>query len=98
MKLEIKVIQIKGKCPVYNIGNKISLQEGYILIPSETDKVCMHSLTSILPYYVALTKGIKAQDLGLSRGESKEAYVQCLDPCELTSGGTVIFEIARVEE
>lgn len=98
MKLVIKVVEIKGNCPVYKIGNKITLQDGYILNPDETDKVCMHSLTSILPYYVALSKGVKSKDLGLSKGDSEEAYVQCLDPCELTNGGTVILEISRSED
>lgn len=96
MKLVIKVVQIKGRCPVYSIGDKISLQDGYILDSAETDKACMHSLASILPYYVALSKGIKPKDLGLAKGDSEEAYVQCLDPCELTKGGTVTFEISRM--
>jgi uncharacterized repeat protein (TIGR04076 family) len=98
MKLVITVVEIKGSCPVYNIGNTISLQNGYILDPAETDQVCMHSLASILPYYVALSKGVKAKDLGLAKGDSEEAYVQCLDPCGLTGGGTVIFEISRLED
>ena len=97
MKLIIKVVDIKGKCPVYKTGSKIILEEGYILDPGETDPVCMHSLASILPYYVALSKGIQARALGLSRGGSREAYVQCLDPCEITGGGTVRFEISRIE-
>jgi uncharacterized repeat protein (TIGR04076 family) len=96
MKLIIKVVDIRGKCPVYEIGNKITLTEGYILDPFESDRVCMHSLASILPYYVALAKGVKARELGLAREESEEAYVQCLDPCEITGGGTVRFEISRV--
>lgn len=96
MRLIIKVVEIKGKCPVYEIGSRITLKEGYILDPEETDIVCMHSLTSVLPYYVALTKGVEARELGLSRGNSKEAYVQCLDPCEFTGGGTVRFEISKV--
>jgi uncharacterized repeat protein (TIGR04076 family) len=96
MKLLIKVVDIKGKCPVYEIGNKITLKDGYILDPGQTDIVCMHSLASILPYYVAIAKGVKAKDLGLSQGESEASYVQCLDPCEMTGGGTVSFEICRV--
>jgi uncharacterized repeat protein (TIGR04076 family) len=98
MKLVIKVVEIKGSCPVYNIGNKILLQNGYILNPAESDKVCMHSLASILPYYVALSKGVKSKDLGLSKGDSEQAYLQCLDPCELTGGGTAIFKISRIED
>jgi uncharacterized repeat protein (TIGR04076 family) len=97
MKLVIKVVEIKGKCPVYEIGNRITLKNGYILDPVETDIVCLHSFASILPYYVALSKGVKPKDLGLSRGDSEEAYLQCLDPCEITGGGTVRFEISRVE-
>lgn len=93
MKLTVTVVDIKGKCPVYEVGNKITLNDGYILDPVQTDIVCMHSLASILPYYVALAKGVKARDLGLSQGDSEEAYVQCLDPCEITGGGTVRFEI-----
>jgi uncharacterized repeat protein (TIGR04076 family) len=97
MKLILKVVEIKGKCPVYEIGNKITLREGYILDPEETDIVCMHSLASVLPYYVALAKGVEAKEIGLSRRDSKEAYVQCLDPCEITGGGTVRLEISRVQ-
>ncbi len=97
MQLIIKVIEIKGECPVYQVGNRIVLQHGYIIDPVKTDTACMHSLASILPYYVALAKGIRAKDLGLANGNSKEAYVQCLDPCALTGGGTVLFEISRTE-
>lgn len=97
MKLIVRVVEIKGKCPVYKIGNKITLKEGYILDPEETDVVCMHSLASVLPYYVALAKGVGAKEIGLSRGDSQEAYIQCLDPCEITGGGTVRLEISRVQ-
>ncbi len=96
MDLVISVIQIEGTCPVYRLGSRIVLQEGYILDPLQTDRVCMHSLASILPYYVAISKGVPARSLGLSRGGSGEAYVQCLDPCRLTGGGTVTFEIKRI--
>ena len=95
MELVIKVVDIKGKCPVYELGNKITLREGYILDPAASDRVCMHSLAAILPYYVALAKGVKAKDLGLSQEGSAEAYVQCLDPCDITGGGTVRFQMSR---
>ncbi|UCD89123.1 MAG: TIGR04076 family protein [Desulfobacterales bacterium] len=97
MQLTIKVIEIKGKCPVYDIGNKIVLKQGYILDTKETDVVCMHSISSIMPFYVALSKGVKAKEIGLAKGDSNEAYVQCADPCDLTNGGTVRFEICRVD-
>lgn len=93
-KLVIRVKEIKGHCPVYKIGDRIVLEEGYRLNLEETDNMCLHSVSSIMPYYVALYKGVDPRTLGLSR-ESKKAYVQCLDPCDYTGGGTVVFEIAK---
>ena len=98
MKLIIRVIEIKGTCPVYRVGDRIVLDEGYRLNLEETDNVCMHSLASILPYHVALSKGISPKELGLSREDGgNKAYLQCLDPGERTGGGTVYFEVERVE-
>ena len=55
----------------------------------------MHSVSSIMPYYVALNRSIDPRELCLAKKESngKSAYVQCLDPCKYTGGGTVVFEI-----
>jgi len=36
MKLVIKVIEIKGNCPVYKVGDQIVLRDGYILDPAAT--------------------------------------------------------------
>jgi uncharacterized repeat protein (TIGR04076 family) len=93
--LIITVVEIKGNCPVYKKGNKIFLDEGYKVNLSKTDAICMHSLASILPYYNALSRGVKAKELGLTKktGNQNKAYLQCLDPCEYTNGGTVIFEV-----
>ncbi|MGQ9630034.1 MAG: TIGR04076 family protein [bacterium] len=97
MRLEIRVVEIRGSCPVYRIGDRIILDDGYRVDLRETDAICMHSLSSVLPYYNALFRGVPPQDLGLSReGKAgEEAYVQCLDPCRYTGGGTVTFEISR---
>ena len=92
----VEVKSIRGHCPVYKVGDRIVLDEGYKLNLKETTAVCMHSLASIMPYYVALYRGVKPSDLGLGRGE--RAYVQCLDPCHITGGGTVLFEIRREPE
>ena len=95
-KLLITVKEIKGHCPVYKLGDRIVLDEGYRLNLKETDNMCLHSLSSIMPYYVALYKGVDPRELGLSR-DSKKAHVQCLDPCDYTGGGTVVFEIEKEE-
>ena len=51
----------------------------------------MHSLASVIPYYVALSRGVSPRSLGL--GDEEKAYVQCLDPCDYTGDVPVIFEI-----
>ena len=53
----------------------------------------MHALASLMPYCVALSKGVSPEELGL--GKEDVAYVQCLDPCKYTDGGTVVFEIGK---
>jgi uncharacterized repeat protein (TIGR04076 family) len=98
MDLVVKVKDIRGRCPVYNIGDSIFLRDGYILDTKRSKPVCMHSLASLMPYYVALSRGVDAKDLGLSGPEKGKAYVQCLDPCHLTNGGTVTLEISPLRE
>lgn len=90
----IEVIEISGKCPVYDLGDKIVLDEGYRVNLAETDNICMHSLGSILPYYNALAKGVNPVELGLAK-KGNEAYLQCLDPQKHTGGGTVTFRVSR---
>ena len=96
--LKFTIINIKGTCPVYQIGHSFYLNDGYILDVKRSDNICMHSLASILPYYVALSKGIEPVKLGLAQQkDSSTAYLQCLDPCNYTGGGTVIFQVEIME-
>jgi uncharacterized repeat protein (TIGR04076 family) len=94
MKLIIEVLEIEGTCPVYKIGDKIVLDEGYKVNLEETDHICLHSLASIIPYHTALAKGIPPRELGLAK-TGDAAYVQCLDPLKYTGGGTVTFKITK---
>ncbi len=89
--LQVRVKEIEGTCPVYEEGYSFEITEGYKLKSKGT--LCAHSLAAILPYYITLSRGTPPSELGLGKGE--EAYVQCLDPCEYTGGGTVVFEITR---
>jgi len=93
--LSVEVIDIKGSCPIYKKGDTFYILDGYKLKTSGL--LCLHSLSSIMPYYVALSKGISPKDLGLSKTDGV-AYVQCLDPCEYTGGGTVIFKITFIDK
>jgi uncharacterized repeat protein (TIGR04076 family) len=89
--LLIEVLDIQGHCPVYEAGNSFRIDEGYKLVSDQP--VCMHALQSIAPYYVALSRGVAPNDLGLAGPEKGAAYVQCLDPVTYTGGGTVTFKI-----
>lgn len=91
--LVIEVFDIKGYCPVYQVGDTFSIKDGFVLAGG--NPICMHSLASLMPYYVALSQGTSPVELGLAR-EGEVAYLQCLDPCELTRGGTVVFAVRRV--
>lgn len=96
MDIQITVKEIKGYCPVYNLGDSMIIRKGYILDTQIIPSLCMHSLSSIMPYYVALSKGVSPGNLGLSGTDEGKIYLQCLDPHEMTGGGTVIFEASLI--
>ena len=95
--IKISVDNIQGFCPVYTMGDSFYLTNGYILEPSMSCRVCMHSLASIMPYYVALSHNIAPHSIGLNKNFENKAFLQCLDPCEYTGGGTVIFKVEILE-
>lgn len=89
--LLIEVVHVQGHCPVYEVGDRFWIEEGYKLESEQA--ICMHGLQSLAPYYAALSRGVMAVDLGLAGPEEGVAYVQCLDPASYTDGGTVTFKI-----
>jgi uncharacterized repeat protein (TIGR04076 family) len=95
--LEIEVVEVSGKCPVHRVGDKI-LIDGASIVLDKTDALCIHALSVILHYAVALDEGADPVRLGLTKPEDREnAYVQCVDPWKpYTEGGTVIFRIKRI--
>lgn len=97
--LEIVVWKIRGKCPVYKLGDKIVIEDPEIKL-KETDALCVHALSTLLHYALVLDIAWNAVELGLTKPEDKEhAYIQCVDPGEpYTHGGTVIFKIRKVEK
>jgi len=96
--LEIKVREIRGKCPVYKVGDKIVIDDPRILL-NRTDALCTHALSTLLHYATVLEHDWCPVKLGLTRPEDPEhAYMQCVDPGKpYTEGGTVIFEVRRIE-
>ena len=99
MRLVIRVEAIKGRCPAYAVGDLVVLDDGFRLNLRETTSGCMHSFASIIPYHIALANGIRPEQMGLAHKDKDDgkAYVHCLDPCDVTGGGTVIFSIERRE-
>jgi len=95
--LKITIAKIIGTCPVYEPGDSFFLERGYILDPARSCSVCFHSLASIFPYYVALSHGIPPFSIGLNKINDNKAYLQCLDPCNYTGGGTVFFRVEVLE-
>ena len=96
-KLIIEVTEIRGKCPVYKVGDKIVI-DGPEIDLEETDAICIHALAPLLHYVVALRNEVDPRKLGLSK-DDKYAYIQCVDPGEpYTEGGTVIFRCYRVDK
>jgi uncharacterized repeat protein (TIGR04076 family) len=90
--LEITVEAIKGRCPVYNKGDRMVF-DGPEIVLAETDALCTHALSTILHYTTVLDEHWIPLELGLTReGDEQHAYMQCADPGQpYTEGGTVIF-------
>jgi len=94
-RLVITVKEIRGKCPVFKVGDKIVVEIPKIVL-KENDALCAHAFGSMISMITALSRGISFRELGLATKEGDVGYVQCLDPgTPYTDGGTVIFEIRR---
>jgi uncharacterized repeat protein (TIGR04076 family) len=97
--LEVKVVEVRGYCPVHKVGDTIMVVNPRIVL-EKTDALCTHALSSLLHYVVALERGVDPVQLGLSKPENKnETFIQCADPGKpYTHGGTVIFRIRKIED
>jgi len=94
-KLRIRVANIRGRCPIYKIGDEIVVDEPGVAC-SDGRCICIHALGSMLSMLVPLCRGVNFAGLGLSKKGEETGYVQCLDPGPpYTEGGTVLFEIRR---
>lgn len=97
--LEIKVCEIRGKCPVYKVGDRIVIDDPKIVL-DKTNALCTHALSTLLHYVTILEHDWCPVELGLTTPQNPDhAYMQCVDPGEpYTQGGTVLFECRRIEE
>jgi len=94
--LELIVHEIKGVCPVYKKGDKITIDDPEIIL-DKTDALCTHALSTILHYTTILQHSWCPVKLGLTTEKDEEhAYMQCVDPGKpYTDGGTVIFRCRK---
>ena len=94
--LEIRVCEIRGKCPVHRVGDRMVVN-GPSIVLNKTGALCVHALSTLLHYVVALEEGADPIKLGLSK-DKEYAYMQCVDPgTPYTEGGTVIFQCRQIE-
>ena len=94
-RLVISVEEIRGDCPVFNVGDRIVVESPKIVV-EKSDNICVHAFGCMLSMIVALSRGISFKELGLAREEGEKGYFQCLDPGKpYTNGGTVLFEMRR---
>ena len=94
-RLIITVVEIRGKCPVFKVGDRIVVESPKMVV-DKTDNICIHALGCMLSMIVPLSHGISFKQLGLAKEEGEKGYIQCLDPGRpYTEGGTVLFEIKR---
>jgi uncharacterized repeat protein (TIGR04076 family) len=95
--LEITVHEIRGKCPVHSVGDRIIVDGPNIVLP-ETDALCTHALSTLLHYTTILEHTWCPVPLGLTTPDDPaHAYMQCVDPgSSYTEGGTVIFRCQKI--
>lgn len=94
-RLIITINEIRGKCPVFRVGDRIVVESPKIVV-DKTDGICIHAFGCMLSMIVPLSRGISFKQLGLAKEEGDKGFIQCLDPGKpYTDGGTVLFEIKR---
>ena len=88
------VKEVKGKCPIYHLGDKIVFEDFYAKASKSKD-ICIHAFVGASTLLSPFLHGISARDIGINM-EPDTGYIQCPDPGPpCTKGGTVIFELKR---
>jgi len=69
----VRVVDVEGHCPAYRVGDAFRIVDGFRLVAEKA--LCMHSLSSLMPYYVALSRG----------GKSDRAWASARNRCGLST-------------
>ncbi len=95
--LETRICDIKGTSTVYKLGDQIAIGEPEILL-ANTDALCIHAVSTLLHYVVALERRAAPLECGISKSPDC-AYVQCIDPGQpYTDEGIVVFSATVLKE
>jgi len=93
-RLTITVKEVRGKCPIYKVGDKIIIDKFYINT-KKSKNVCIHAISALSTLLSTFLHGTSAKELGIGK-KKNIGYLQCQDPGPpYTPGGTVLFEIKR---
>ena len=88
------VKEIRGKCPLYALGDKIVFEAFYVKSTQSRD-ICIHAFSAMSTLLSAFLHGASAIDLGIG-SKPDVGYIQCPDPGPPhTMGGTVVFKLKR---
>ena len=95
--LEITVHEIRGRCSVHAIGDRVIVDGPHIVV-AESDALCTHALSTLLHYTTILEHRWCPVALGLTTSEDPAyAYMRCVDPGPpYTEEGTVIFRCRKI--
>jgi len=95
-RLVIVVKEVRGSCPIYKVGDTMTIEKFYIN-SRKSGKICVHAFSAMLTLLSAFVNGSSAMELGIGMRDNV-GYLQCPDPGPpYTQGGTVIFELKREE-
>ena len=93
-KITITVEEIKGRCPIYKKGDKITVENFYVK-SQDSQNICLHAFAAMTTLLSAFLHGSSAAELGIGSDENV-GYIQCPDPGPpCTKGGTVLFMLKR---
>jgi uncharacterized repeat protein (TIGR04076 family) len=93
-RIVVTVEKIKGCCPIYKIGDKITIEEFYIN-SQNSQNICIHAFSAMSTLLSAFLHNCSATKLGIG-SEENTGYIRCPDPGPpCTRGGNVLFKLEK---
>ncbi|MFO7966932.1 MAG: TIGR04076 family protein [Archaeoglobaceae archaeon] len=94
-RIVVTVKEVEGNCPIHTERDSYLIEEdGQSLRVLKGEKLCIYALSSMLPFFSALSRELESNDWMAS--ESQSHVLQCPDPGPQKGGvATVYFEVKR---